>query len=155
MTAARMTGMDSVAGVPATNKTTMVIINGAGRAAAVKAAMVQATESAKGMVGKMRCTAAPAAPLEKSRGNMGPPIKLLDIAPAVATILAKTRTITRPTPYAAPFSVTNIRLFDPKNIDKGRTMPSNPSRRPALVQRMIGRFSKGATSFFNNPNEIP
>ncbi len=88
--AASSTGMPSVAGIPVTRRTTIAIMNGAGRAAPVKAAMVQPTARPSGTSGKMRLIAVPAAPPTKNRGKMGPPMKPVDIAPAVARILPKT-----------------------------------------------------------------
>ena len=79
--------MASVAGVPETNRTTIAIMKGAGRAAAVRAAIVQPTARASGMSGKMSVTAVPAAPPTKNNGKMGPPMKPVDIAPAVARSL--------------------------------------------------------------------
>jgi len=85
------TGIPSVAGIPVTNRTTIVIMNGARRAAAVRAAMVQPTARANGMPGNMRLIAVPAEPPTRKSGKMGPPMNPVDNAPAVASNLAKTK----------------------------------------------------------------
>ena len=71
-TAAKMIGMDSVAGTPVTSRTTIAIMKGAGKAAAVKAAIIQPTVRASGMLGKIQVDGRSGRATHKEQGEDRP-----------------------------------------------------------------------------------
>ncbi len=90
VSAAIRTGMASVIGSPTIRITYIPKDIGMGKTPAVTATIKQPTDSAIGISGKSRVTAVPIVPPTKNRGKIGPPIKPVEIAPAVANILANT-----------------------------------------------------------------
>ena len=73
--------------------------------AAGTAAIIQPTNNASGISGKIRLTDVPAIPPMANKGMISPPKKPADNAPAVASILANRTSTTSPTPIVRPASL--------------------------------------------------